>query len=90
MNTRKATGKSKTVLLKMAWKANSKTMIKKRLKREKKAAPRGTTTSTAMRSPRKRWKLTCSSSKNNNRSSMAKRSTGRRSKKTAEAMSIDA
>ena len=89
MNTRKATGKSKTVLLKMAWKANSKTMIKKRLKREKKAAPRGTTTSTAMRSPRKRWKLTCSSSKNN-RSSTAKRSTGRRSKKTAEAMSIDA
>ena len=89
MNTRKATGKSKTVLLKMAWKANSKTMIKKRLKREKKAAPRGTTTSTAMRSPRKRWKLTCSSSKNNS-SSTAKRSTGRRSKKTAEAMSIDA
>lgn len=89
MNTRKATGKSKTVLLKMAWKANSKTMIRKRLKREKKAAPRGTTTSTAMRSPRKRWKLTCSSSKNS-RSSTAKRSTGRRSKKTAEAMSIDA
>lgn len=89
VNTLKVMDKSRRALQKMVWKANSKTMIRKRLRRAKKEVPRDTTMSTAMRSLRKRSKLTCSSSKNS-RSSMEKKSTGRKSKKTVEAMNIDA